>query len=100
MIGRLVPQHKLDLRVLTLPTHSGLEDIVLGLPTRLKPLAMAVGAAGLILAAGVVWLGARSIHQLSRRWLVLVPTGMVLHDPLVMPEPQKRSSVTALARTS
>ena len=36
----------------------------------------------------MVWLGVRSIHQLSKRWLVLVPTGMVLHDPLVMPEPQ------------
>jgi hypothetical protein len=48
----------------------------------------AAGAAGLILGAAVVWFGARSIHQLSKRWLVLVPTGMVLHDPLVMPEPQ------------
>lgn len=38
--------------------------------------------------AGVVAVGARALHQLSRRWLVLVPTGMVLHDSLVMPEPQ------------
>lgn len=48
----------------------------------------AAGLAGLIVGAAVVWFGARSIHQLSKRWLVLVPTGMVLHDPLVMPEPQ------------
>lgn len=46
------------------------------------------GAAGVVIGAAVVWFGARSIHQLSRRWLVLVPTGMVIHDPLVMPEPQ------------
>ncbi|MCU1370533.1 MAG: hypothetical protein JWO77_1727 [Ilumatobacteraceae bacterium] len=48
----------------------------------------AAGAAGLIAGAAVVRLGGRSIHQLSKRWLVLVPTGLVLHDPLVMPEPQ------------
>lgn len=48
----------------------------------------AAGAGGLVVGAAVVWFGARSIHQLSRRWLVLVPTGLVIHDPLVMPEPQ------------
>jgi hypothetical protein len=48
----------------------------------------AAGVGGLIVAAAVVWFGGRSIHQLSRRWLVLVPTGLVIHDPLVMPEPQ------------
>lgn len=46
------------------------------------------GLAALVLGLAVVGFGARSIHQLSRRWLVLVPTGMVIHDPLVMPEPQ------------
>jgi type II secretory ATPase GspE/PulE/Tfp pilus assembly ATPase PilB-like protein len=66
--ARLVPQHAIDLRVLTLPTHDGLEDVVLGLPARLKPYALeAVGLpaddlarlrlllerpAGLILCAG------------------------------------------------
>ncbi|MCU1353957.1 MAG: hypothetical protein JWM05_3166, partial [Acidimicrobiales bacterium] len=29
----------------------------------------------------------RSLHQLSTRWVVFVPTGMVLHDPLAAPEP-------------
>lgn len=48
----------------------------------------ATGAAAAIIGFAVVWFGARSLHQLSKRWLVLVPTGMVLHDPLVMPEPQ------------
>lgn len=48
----------------------------------------AVGAAVALLAVVVVWFGGRSIHQLSERWLVLVPTGLVVHDPLVMPEPQ------------
>jgi len=48
----------------------------------------AAGGAVAILALAAIVLGARSIHQLSERWLVLVPTGLVVHDPLVMPEPQ------------
>lgn len=45
---------------------------------------------GLALVAGwaVVAVGARSLHQLSRRWIVLVPAGLVIHDPLTMPDPQ------------
>jgi hypothetical protein len=46
------------------------------------------GVAVAVLAVAAIGLGARSIHQLSERWLVLVPTGLVVHDPLVMPEPQ------------
>lgn len=46
------------------------------------------GAAALVAGAGVVWAGVRSLHQLARRWVVLVPAGLVLHDPLTMPEPQ------------
>jgi hypothetical protein len=48
----------------------------------------AVGGAALVVGWAVAALGVRSLHQLSLRWLVLVPTGMVLHDPLTMPEPQ------------
>ena len=36
--GKLVPQHRIELRVTTLPTHGGHEDVVIGLPTRLKTL--------------------------------------------------------------
>ena len=48
----------------------------------------AAGAAALVAGGAAAGFGARSLHQLSRRWVVLVPTGMVLHDPLTMPEPQ------------
>lgn len=48
----------------------------------------ALGLVATLVGAAVVWLGSRSLHQLSKRWLVLVPTGMVVHDPIVMPEPQ------------
>lgn len=47
-----------------------------------------VGAVALVVGAGVVWAGVRSLHQLARRWVVLVPAGLVLHDPLTLPEPQ------------
>lgn len=57
------------------------------------PLLLAAGElwAGIpatLLGGAVVWAGVRSLHQLSRRWLVMVPAGFVLHDHLVMPEPQ------------
>lgn len=45
-------------------------------------------AGGLALAAGgaVVAAGGRALHGLSRRWLVLVPSGVVVHDPLARPD--------------
>jgi hypothetical protein len=41
---------------------------------------------GLALAAGaqLAWLGWRALHQLSRRWVVFVPAGIVLHDPMTL----------------
>ena len=50
------------------------------------------------LGAGVVYAGVRSLHQLTRRWIVLVPTGMVIHDPITMPEAQLflRTSIARL----
>lgn len=47
-----------------------------------------VGAALTVTGAAVVHAGARALHQLSRRWVVMVPAGLVLHDSLTMPEPQ------------
>ena len=37
--------------------------------------------------AGVVAIGARAVHQLTQRWIVFVPTGLVLHDQMVVIEP-------------
>ncbi|MGI9598911.1 MAG: hypothetical protein ACR2QK_22295 [Acidimicrobiales bacterium] len=40
------------------------------------------------LAAGVgavaVWAGGRVLHQLARRWIVFVPAGFVIHDPMAL----------------
>jgi hypothetical protein len=43
----------------------------------------------LALAAGLpaAWWGARVLHSLARRWLVFVPNGVVVHDPLTLSEP-------------
>lgn len=56
------------------------------------PLLLAAGerlAGALVLAAGVPlsWFAARALHGLARRWVVLVPAGMVLHDPASLADP-------------
>jgi len=62
---------------------------------------MPLGAGVLLLACGRVALGTvlavaglplsvvlvRSMHTLSRRWVVFVPAGVVLHDPLSLADP-------------
>ena len=55
------------------------------------PLALAAGSVALgvvaaIVAAAATWLFPRRWHQLSRRWLVVVPAGVVVHDPVVLAE--------------
>lgn len=39
------------------------------------------GAVALAIGLPAAALGARSLHQLARRWLVFVPAGVVVHDP-------------------
>ncbi len=78
------------------------------LPVRLGPLPLAVAGFGLGASAGPLllaarqWvvgsvltvvgvvlaaLAARAVHGLSRRWLVFVPAGVVLHDRFVLADP-------------
>ncbi len=43
---------------------------------------------GVLVVAGVMaWVGTRSLHQLSRRFLVFVPAGFVVHDHLALLDP-------------
>ncbi len=55
---------------------------------------------GVLTAAAVplAVLGARSLHGLSERWLVFVPAGIVLKDPLTLVDPVlfRRAEVAAL----
>jgi hypothetical protein len=55
---------------------------------------------GLLTAAGppLAWLLVRAMHNLSRRWVVFVPAGVVLHDPLTLVDPVlvPRRSITGV----
>lgn len=44
------------------------------------------GAVLTVAGGAVVWFGVRSLHGLARRWLVLVPSGVVVHDPVGRPD--------------
>lgn len=39
-----------------------------------------VGVPTLLIGLAASWRGAQSLHQLSRRWIVFVPAGFVIHD--------------------
>jgi hypothetical protein len=56
------------------------------------------GALALVLGWPLALLLLKSIHNLSRRWAVFVPAGIVLHDPLVLFDPMliRRQDVAAL----
>lgn len=45
-----------------------------------------VGAVVLAIGLAAAWFGGRSLHQLSRRWIVFVPAGFVIHDHWSMAE--------------
>lgn len=99
-----------DERRLPLRTPVGL----LAGPVELAWLAVVAGAAtGPLLLAAEQWVagavalavglpaavwGARVLHTLARRWLVFVPTGLVVHDPLTLLDPVllRRNRVASL----
>jgi hypothetical protein len=45
-----------------------------------------VGGVGVVLSAGLLWQLPVRLHRLSRRWLVKVPAGWVVHDDVVLSE--------------
>jgi hypothetical protein len=45
------------------------------------------GAAALAVGLPAAAVAIRSLHTLARRWLVFVPNGVVVHDPLTLAEP-------------
>jgi len=45
-----------------------------------------VGALVTLVGLIPIWMGARVLHQLARRWIVFVPAGFVIHDPVVLIE--------------
>jgi hypothetical protein len=45
------------------------------------------GGVALAVTAPLAFVMARAIHGLSRRWVVFVPAGLVLHDPIALLDP-------------
>jgi len=45
------------------------------------------GAVLCVVGFPLTFFGLRSLHQLNRRWVVLVPAGLVIHDHLALNEP-------------
>lgn len=69
-----------------------LSVLVAGTGIGLGPLLLAdqrwiPGAAAVGVGVGVAVFPLRSLHALSRRWLILVPGGVVVHDPLTLSDP-------------
>ena len=71
------------------------------------PLLLADGRVVAGIAAGVIGLPlafvlVRSLHALSRRWLVLVPAGVVVADPLTLADPvlMRRENIEVVDRAS
>ncbi len=56
-----------------------------------------LGGLALLVGWPVAYLLLKSVHNLSRRWVVFVPAGVVLHDPMVLFDPMlfRRQDVTA-----
>ena len=59
---------------------------VLTAPLAWAAMAWGLAAVATALAAAGSWLLPVRWHQLSRRWLVSVPAGLVVHDPVVLAE--------------
>lgn len=55
-------------------------------PLALAAAAWVVAAPAVLLAVGGALTLPRRWHQLTRRWLVFVPAGLVVHDPVVLDE--------------
>jgi len=59
---------------------------VIAAPLALAAMAWALAGPALVVAVLGALTLPRRWHQLSRRWLVFVPAGMVVHDPVVLAE--------------
>lgn len=87
------PERRLPLRIpapllfgpLELAWSAALAGAVTG-PLLLAAERWVAGGAALVIGVPVCVLAVRSMHTLARRWVVLVPGGMVIHDPLTVTE--------------
>ena len=56
------------------------------------------GIAGLVIGWPLAYTGSRSLHRLAQRWLVFVPAGITVVDPLTLTDPiaVSRARITAI----
>lgn len=70
------------------PIVAGIVGIgVIAGPLLLANTSWIAGSIATITGLAAAAAGARALHQLTQRWIVFVPTGMVLHDHMVLTEP-------------
>ena len=60
------------------------------------------GVAATVIGVPIAFVLVRSLHSLSRRWLVLVPAGVVVADPLTLVDPvlMRREVMLAVSRAA
>ncbi len=88
------PEHRLPLRT-PLPLLLGpglLAWLTVVVGATAGPLLLAsgrwvVGVIVTVVGGAAAFFGARGLHSLSRRWVVLVPAGVVIHDLVAMVDP-------------
>ncbi len=81
---------KVPLPLLVLPVPLAWTVVAAGVvagPLLLASALWVSGGIALVVGAGLVLGGVRQIHLLSRRWLVFVPAGLVVHDPFSLTDP-------------
>lgn len=93
---------KVPLALLAGPVELAWVAVVAGLcagPLLLAAKQWVAGGVALGLGIPAAWWGARVLHTLARRWLVFVPAGVVVHDPLALIDPilLRRGIVRSLA---
>jgi hypothetical protein len=87
------PERRMTLRVpgllllgpVELTWAATVTGIVAG-PLLLAAKAWLAGVVALAVGTAAAWYGAQALHRLSRRWLVFVPAGIVLHDHVLLGE--------------
>jgi hypothetical protein len=81
---------KVPLPLLAGPAELAWAAVVAGVcagPLLLAARQWVLGSLACAVGAAVAWWGVRVLHTLSRRWLVFVPSGVVVHDPLTIVDP-------------
>jgi hypothetical protein len=63
---------------------------------------IAAGIAAIVIGFPLTYVSFRSLHALSLRWLVVVPAGLTIVDPLTLFEPAllRRDDIVAVRRTA